>query len=141
MNTATQTLDGWARDAGLSIVAEEVSSRPDGFGMGGDGWTHYHVRLATVEHPDGVRTFWSQGPAHTAPPTAVDVLEALLSDYAMGAGCRDMWDMAAEFGMPATADEGRTLERTWHTLRRVQSDLLVWLGAPTLDTLLQLERN
>jgi hypothetical protein len=69
-------------------------------------------------------TGYHMGPAHTAPPEALEVLHSLFSDAQAGAYAFD--DFAREFDYNP---DSRRAHQIWTTCRRVGRDLHQLLGA------------
>jgi hypothetical protein len=95
--TLSQFIQG-AADIGrpFKFTASRISSRPDGITDWGVGARHWRITITR----DGrqMRVYFSQGSAHTAPPTLDDVLDCLASDAAGIENARGFDDWCSEYG-------------------------------------------
>ena len=98
----------------LSFRAIRVTERTDGLGdifpasgpMVNESWAkvennnrrHFRVEFRTLANDFALSTFFSQGSAHKAAPTAVEVLECLAMDARSVVDAVDVLDFASEFG-------------------------------------------
>jgi hypothetical protein len=108
MNTNTNKI---LRRFRLSFEALPASSRPDGLMADLPGARHWEIVLRTDDHPFPMRTYFTQGAAHTSAPEALEVLQCLASDANTFTQVIDALDLAAEYGWPLETDRDRDYVR------------------------------
>jgi hypothetical protein len=127
--TARGSLAAFVRARGITARATQITARPDGLLT--DLPRHFRVVLAYGSRR--MTVYFSQGSAHTAPPTAEDVLDCLAADFITDSGDSfESW--CAELGYDT---DSRTAERTYRAQKRQAAKLARFLsGTDTdLDTL------
>lgn len=109
----TQTMDTFTKRTGVRMTATKVDARPDP----ADTWdaTARHFRC-TLRTAKGRMVVWfSQGSAHTEPPTVEDVLDCLASDASSIENARGFEEWCGDYGYDA---DSRTAERTYRAIKR-----------------------
>lgn len=134
MSTQTITLDEFIERHGLTMDAEYADTNPNMTGMP-PGSMHW---LCTIRRGgETMAVPFSQGPAHTEPPTAADVLNCLASDASSIENAPDWLDWAEEMGF---GDEGasgmRKARDTYQAIERQSADLRELLGGDAFEVLL-----
>lgn len=97
----------------------------------------------TLTRPDGGRlvTPFGQGAAHTEEPTAMQVLDSLLSDAHSVLNARDFDEWAGEYSYPMeTPGERRDARRAWNAVTR-QTGLLAAFLDGALDEYMGADRD
>jgi|SRR5690554_3610619 len=98
---------------GVGMTITRLDTRPDDLSEWGEGARHWEFTITrNGEHEHS--GFYSQGSAHTAPPTLTDVLSCLLSD----AGCAeyDFDEFCSDLGHDT---DSRRAERIHNACRQV----------------------
>lgn len=95
------------------------------------GSTHWRCKI-TVSGRSMSMPF-SQGPAHTDKPTAVDVLNCLASDAASVDNARSFEEWASDLGYEP---DSRKAERTYRVIEKQRDALKRVLGAEAMRVLL-----
>ncbi len=106
-----------------------VPSRPDGNMT--DMHRHFKCRFTQGRHAFTV--YFSQGSAHTEPPTASDVLDCLASDACGYDNASSFEEWAREYGYDA---DSRKAEKIFRTVKRQAEQLKRVLGSEAYETLL-----
>lgn len=118
---------------GLTMMARKVDSRPDG--LMGNSATHWHcvlnagrkiacfagesLNMHSAGHkPVKMVVYFSQGIAHTSPPTLPEVLDCLASDSTYG---NDFEEFCDELGYDS---DSRQAERIFKAIQRQTNKLL-----------------
>jgi hypothetical protein len=135
--SSTISLDEFVAQHGLSMAAESAVSNPN---MSGDAaWnrdaSHWLCTISNVAGATMAVPF-SQGSAHTAPPTLDAVLGCLASDASRVANAEDWIEFAEEMGMADSADSLRQARATFETIREQSINLRELLGDDAFETLL-----
>lgn len=112
MSDQLTQLDTFIELHGISIAVERISERPD---LTGDDWdtTARHWRVTLARKNDKRRrliVYFSQGSAHTEPPSAADVLNCLASDASAIDTSPTFDDWCVEYGYDT---DSRKAERTY----------------------------
>jgi hypothetical protein len=132
------TLADFIQQYAIYATPEPAESNPN---MDADReWnlTARHWRV-TLQRPESAPMYvpFSQGSAHTEPPTAADVLDCLASDAATVENARDVLDFAAEMGFDLDSHKNRErARRTFETIQRQSGELREFLGDDAFETLL-----
>lgn len=132
METTTQSLTEFVRAHAISFSVKPADSNPN---MAQDDWHASATHWLCVLRRHGARMTvpFSQGSAHTKPPTVEDVLDCLASDCAGYENARGFLDWCAEYGY---SDDSRRAERTYKLIGRQAASLKRLLGEPTYNVLL-----
>jgi hypothetical protein len=139
------TIAEFIRYAGITSKAEETDHNPN---MDNDSWaaTASHWNVTLKRGPKTMRVPFSQGSAHTAPPTARDVIGSMQSDasgFEAAEGDFHSWasDLgfewepecarlskakAADYGMDC--DAYHRAKKTWTAVDRQTTRLKIFLG-------------
>jgi hypothetical protein len=121
---------------GIRASAVPAASNP---AMADDEWartaTHWRVTLRYGRARRWTLPF-SQGSAHTAPPSAYDVLCCVRSDASSIDSARDFEDWAGDLRMDT---DSRKAAATYHACVRSAARLRKWLGPEAYDELMQAE--
>lgn len=104
-------------ELGVTMSAVFVDSRPDGLMSDMPrGSTHYHITLE--RQGETMSFYWSQGPAHTQPPTLGAVLENLCMDWQGGETTFE--EFCSEMGYDT---DSRRIERMYNAVQAQSADL------------------
>jgi hypothetical protein len=114
---------------GITARAKPTDANPAIFDMG-PGARHWRVTLRRGR--SSMTVPFSQGPAHTHPPDAVDVLSCLASDASGFDDARSFEEWADNYGYDT---DSRKVERTYRAVQRQTERLRAWAG-PAYDDLL-----
>lgn len=131
-----QTIPAFIAQHGLTMTAAETDSNPN---MAADDWsrtaTHY---ICTIRRGDAsMEVPFSQGSAHTQPPTLETVLDAISMDIASVENAPDWLDFAEEWGyMEGGAKTIRQAREAHETISRQRDELREMIGDDALETLL-----
>lgn len=117
----------------ITASARLVDANPNMTDMP-EGSTHWRVTLRMMGRQ--MTTSFSMGPAHSHEPTAVEVLDCLVSDAAGYESARDFADWCAEYGYD---EDSRKAERTFKAIGEATKRLRRFLGA-TYEEALTAER-
>lgn len=92
-----QTMHEFVVKHGIRATHERAASNPN---MADDEWSRgaRHWRVTLYRDRKSMTVHFSQGSAHTDPPDAADVLNALALNSSGVENTRDLDDFAAEFG-------------------------------------------
>lgn len=135
MKTKNITLAQFIEELGITMTTIQIPKRPD---VSKDDWhasaRHFLCTLYRGGHNTGkgpqeadMQVYFSQGSAHTKPPTAEDVLDCLASDAAGMENARGSFeDWCAEYGYDT---DSRKAYATFQTVCRQASELKVFLGS------------
>jgi len=131
-------LDAFIEVNGLIFTAHRVAERPDGLMSSekqpADKMRHFRCSIHKQGTPNrGFGLYFSQGSAHTAPPTLADVLDCLASDACTYDQAKSFEDWAEELGYEP---DSRKEERIYRAVKRQAEQLKRLLGAEAYDTLL-----
>lgn len=126
------SLQDFVRKHNLVMTLTTADHNPN---MADDTWartaTHWIARLHHGKKQMAVP--FSQGSAHTVPPTITDVLDALAIDSAGHDDHRGFQDWAEEYGYDI---DSRKAERIFNAVIRQAKALLKFLGPAAYDELL-----
>jgi hypothetical protein len=122
MQTMT-TLQDFIAQHGITATAKWADRNPN---MADDAWARTATHWRVVLRKDGRQLTipFSQGSAHTKPPTAADVLDAIASDIAGVRNAQDLADYMAEYGM----DDHNEARRMWQIVERQDEKLQRFLA-------------
>lgn len=133
-----ETMAKYIERNGIEFTAEAIPARTDGMARNFRGASHWHCTITA--RPGGqahtLEIEFSQGPAHTAPPEAVDVLNCLADDAAGIENAADVWDWLEEYGYSGTVAEMREAARSYELGREQTAQLREVLGAEEYERLL-----
>ena len=134
MNTQTTTLAEFIETNALTFSMKQKASNPH---FKGDPHLTRHF-LCYIGKPgmiqdDQMHVPFSQGSAHTKPPTLEDVLDCLASDSAGVENARSFEDWAAEYGYDT---DSRKAEKTYCLCRDQAEQLKALLGPDSYAQLL-----
>jgi hypothetical protein len=139
-DTKRSTLAEFIAAHGITAETRRVANNPN---MDADKWhadaRHWTVLLAREEVKDGAREWmrlsvpFSQGSAHTSPPTAADVLDCLAMDAADVENEADFENWCSSVGYDT---DSRRAERIYNTVKEQAAHLKVFLGPDAYQTLL-----
>ncbi len=116
----------------ITVTTKQVDSNPNMTDMPVDS-RHWSVLFLRTGTDKKMIVMFSQGSAHTEPPTAVDVLDCLASDAAgwENAPSFDVW--AGEYGYDT---DSRKAERTFNAVKKQSQKLDAFLSQDQYETLL-----
>jgi len=132
------TLAQFINDVGITLETVRINGRPD---ITGDDWSndarHWRVtlirlRTSALASRKRLSLYFSQGSAHTVPPTVTDVLSCLADDASSveNAGGFDEW--CSELGYDT---DSRKAERTFKATQSQARKLEKFLGEELYDRL------
>lgn len=141
MNTQTEniTLDQFIESNGLVMTAKRRNSNPNmADWKDARHWTCTIRKLNRPQdsiHPDLYEFTipFSQGSAHTKPPTLADVLDCMASDASGYDNDRIFEDWCSEYGYDT---DSRKAEATFNTVKDQSEELKSFLGSESYGTLL-----
>lgn len=142
-----QTMEQFVRDNKLSMEVKRITRRPDGLMEGSDGQRHFKCRLTRrvevvvptkwshdiLMEEKGFNLYFSQGSAHTEPPTIEDVLDCLAMDATGYEEAPTFEDWASEYGYDT---DSRKAEKIYKTVCRQALQLKRTLGESAHQKLL-----
>lgn len=108
----------------IRAEAEWADANPNITGMPG-GSTHWRVRLYSAITRRTMTVLFSQGPAISKEPEAVDVLDCLMNDALGYDKARGFEDWCEEYGYDV---DSRSAERTYKAVERERKQLARFLG-------------
>lgn len=116
----------------ITATATQADSNPNMSDMP-EGSRHWSVLLSRADTDTKMIVKFSQGPAHTEPPTATDVLDCLASDAASweNAPNFDVW--ASEYGYDT---DSRKAKRTFNAVKKQSQKLKAFLSPDQYNDLL-----
>jgi hypothetical protein len=121
------TLDAFIAEHGIMMTAEPADSNPNT--EPGDWARDAHHWICVFKKPgDGRRSMrvpFSQGSAHTEPPTAAEVLNCLALDASGYANAQSFEDWCVEYGYDT---DSRKAERTYKAVERQADKLARFAG-------------
>lgn len=126
----TISLQDFIGNTAITAKVKRVDSNPNIDDMGA-GAQHYLVTLRAGRF--SMRVPFSQGSAHTTPPTAADVLDCLASDAAGFENARSFEEWASEYGYDT---DSRKAEKTYKIVAKQAAKLRAMLGQDNYETLL-----
>lgn len=104
---------------GVRMRATPVDRNPnmdqDDWHASASHWRCTFTRRDADNRPHQMRVYFSQGSAHTKPPTAAEVIACLAMDAAGYHNARDFADWCAEYGYDP---DSRRAERTYRQVER-----------------------
>ncbi len=126
------TVQEFIKTNGITASATRADGNPNMTDMP-EGSRHWSVLLSRTGTDFKLIVKVSQGPAHTEPPTAEDVLDCLASDAAgwENAPNFDVW--CGEYGYDT---DSRRAEQTFNTVKKQKEELEKFLSALQYDDLL-----
>lgn len=138
--TPSTPLSKFVEKHGIKFAAHRVSERPDGLMSENEGQRHFRCQIRKLGFRPSFGLYFSQGSAHTQPPTIEDVLDCLVSD-ASG------YENAAVNTTPQTAFnewaieygydiDSRAAEKIFKTIERQANQLKRVLGNEAYQELL-----
>lgn len=120
---------------GIKLTATWIERRPDN--LMSDSATHYKCRITHGRF--GFNLYFSQGAAHTQPPTVGAVLDCLASDAAGYENAGSFEDWASEYGYDT---DSRSAEKIYRVVKRQVEQLKRTLGSELYEQLLwKVERD
>ena len=135
MNDENMTVAEFVAEHGITMTAERVPENPNM--AADDKWnaqaSHWFCTFSSNTMKHGLKSYFSQGAAHTKPPTAEDVLDCLASDASGVENARSFDDWADEYGYDA---DSRKAERTYNLCCKQTDNLRTFLGKTDFDRLL-----
>lgn len=131
----------------VTFTVKQIDSRPDGLMEGPEGQRHFKCRLARrteivvpgrylptmATKKEGFNLYFSQGSAHTKPPTAEDVLDCLAMDASGYENAQSFEDWASEYGYDT---DSRKAEKVYRIVKRQAQQLKRMLGDAPYNVLL-----
>jgi hypothetical protein len=122
MSTIAKTLAERIAEWGIRMEAEYADSNPN---MVDSASMAFHYRCILRRGRKQLTTPFSQGSAHTSPPTTADVLDCLASDAAGYENAQSFEDWCGEYGFDT---DSRKAERTYNTVKRQADKLRTFMG-------------
>jgi hypothetical protein len=102
----------------------------------GNKMRHWHIKMRSSGH--AMSLYFSQGSAHTDPPTVEDVLDCLASDASGYDQARGFEEWARDLGY---GEDSRKAEKVYKSVKRQAEQLKRLIGEDAYQTLLyQTER-
>ena len=134
------TLDEFIAANNLVVDVERASDNPN---MERDDWSrtarHWRVTIKSADNDaESLQVPFSQGSAHTEPPTLADVLDCVSSDAAGVENAQGFDDWASELGffpMESSEDYKRAMA-AWEAIQRQTGELRALLGDEATEALL-----
>ena len=127
------TLQEFIQKHGITAAATRVDDNSNMTDMP-EGSRHWNVSLSRVNYIDDKMVVpFSQGPAHTEPPTAEDVLDCLASDAIGWVNAEGFEDWCGEYGHDT---DSRRAERTYNAIKKQSTELAIFFSALQYDDLL-----
>lgn len=117
------TIQDFIRKHQITFTASPTASNPNMDDMPA-GSRHFACRFGFANSPYALTCYFSQGPAHTEPPTAEDVLDCLASDASGYENAPRFEDWAGEYGYDT---DSRRAERTFRAVEAQAASLRTWL--------------
>lgn len=140
MNTPTielaeqmRTLEDFINVEQLSMTTAPTEYNPNMTDAWAKTATHYNCIFTSGQHKRTLRTHFSQGSAHTEPPTLDSVLDCLASDASTVENENSFEDFCGELGYDP---DSRQAEKLYKTIRREAAKLKAFLGEVAYDDLL-----
>jgi hypothetical protein len=120
----------------LHITVTRVGHNP---GMD-DMPRHFHVVISQDFNPEKFSTPFSQGRAHTKPPTLPDVLECLSMDFSCVGMYEDVTEFLVEMGYDWNDKKMRRNGiRAWQQIHNSHADFLETFGREVMEDLQEVE--
>ncbi len=133
-----QTLQQFISSQGLTMTAKRINSNPNM-----SDWKdarHWSCIIRKPKPEDAIHHDlyklvipFSQGSAHTDPPTIEDVLDCMASDASGYDNARSFEDWCSEYGYDT---DSRKTESTFNVVKDQAEELKSFLGNDTYDSLL-----
>lgn len=125
MTTETQTIQKFCERYGITMTAQRVPARPTNDGSAwSQGARHWFCTFEFNLRPSNVYwTYFSQGSAHTSPPTREDVLDCLATDCQSAESTFEDW--CAELGYDS---DSRKAEAIYNACRKERVELTKFLS-------------
>lgn len=128
-----KTLKDFISEHQIEMTKQRVEHRPDGH-MDDKGMRHWLCTIKQVGrgNPAVMTLFFSQGSAHTKPPTVEDVLDCIAADCSGALNARGFEDWASEYGYDP---DSRKAEDTYRACQIQLRDIERLLGAKLVQEL------
>lgn len=128
----TKTLEEMVAALDLGFEIKSADSNPN---IDDDKWaaTSHHWLCTLTHRGRKMDVPFSQGSAHTKPPTLADVLDCLASDASGYENARTFEEWYAEYGYDP---DSRRAERTFRVVQQQATRLFTLLGRENYDALL-----
>ena len=126
------TVQKFIQTHGITATATRVDSNPNMTDMLA-GSRHWSVLLSRIDTDAKMTVVYSQGPANTQPPTAIDVLDCLASDAAGWDNAPNFEDWCGEYGYDT---DSRKAERTFNAVEKQSRELEAFLSNDQYNDLL-----
>lgn len=137
------TLEQFIQQNNIRFECKRVNSRPDGFmdepsgtgnAINNQGTRHFKCRISSgALAMNGFNLYFSQGSAHTADPTAAEVLDCLASGAASVENAGSFEDWAEELGFET---DSRKAEKAYKAIKRQAEQLQRIMDSDAYQTLL-----
>jgi hypothetical protein len=126
--TLAEFIDAYAIRAEVTRIPARPDMDIDGDDAKDRQWNaearHWVVTLRRAAQPLPLAVLYSQGKAHTKPPTCADVLDSLASDSTWADASFEEW--CSDLGYDR---DSRRAERTYRTCQRAARNLRLFLGS------------
>jgi hypothetical protein len=126
-------IDKFIKSNHLTITTKKVQSRPDQDSVDVWGETASHYKVTISSATDKFSCYFSQGIAHTKPPTLADVLDCLASDCSTVDSLGSFEEWAIHLGYDA---DSRKDEKLYKTIIKQARELKDFLGNGAYQELL-----
>lgn len=130
MTTQTISLDQFITEQQLEMTVQSASFNPN---MAEPMPRNFKCVLSKAHQAQQMSIYFSQGAAHTQPPTLHEVLDCLASDAIGVEQVSTFEEWAREYGYNT---DSRKAERTWSVCLRQAQELRVLLGQIAFEQLL-----
>jgi hypothetical protein len=132
-DSSLSTMADRVRDFGITMAAERTATNPY---MQDTDWQARHWRCILKCGRKRMTVYFSRGMAHTDPPTADEIVNALAMDAASMENTRNFEEWCAEYGYDT---DSRKAERTYRNVEKLTArlkSLIDPLGAAAWQNLL-----
>jgi hypothetical protein len=130
------TMQEFIASYGIKMSVTQVDARPDNSASQWDSSASHYRCTITADKKGSMRTYFSQGSAHTAPPTLDSVLECLGMDaYTLDF---DFADFCSEYGYD---EDSRKAKKIFDTCVRLSKSLKRILGNTGFRELMEIARE
>ena len=126
------TLQEFITAHGITATATPTDGNPNMTDMPA-GSRHWSVLLSRADTDKKMIVKFSQGPAHTEPPTAMNVLNCLASDAAGWDNAPNFEDWCGEYGFDT---DSRKAERAFNAVEKQSRKLEAFLSPDQYNDLL-----
>lgn len=131
------TLQEFIQEQGITVTVTQTDDNPGMTDMP-EGSRHWKVVFAGYSRPKFLQgqhmtVFFSQGPAHTDPPTGEDVLDCLASDASTYDNAQGFEDWANEYGYDT---DSRKAEKIFKAVEKQSIKLAQFLPTDAYQNLL-----